>query len=47
MYDAMGVVLPGLTSSKTFIPPMAVVVLDDTRPDCIQCSNSLVRPPAT
>lgn len=47
IYEAIGVVLDGLTSSKTFMPPMVVDVLEDTRPDCIQCKSSLVGPPAT
>lgn len=46
MYDAIGAVLFGLTSSKNFMPPTVVEVLEDTRPDCIQCRSSLVGPPA-
>ena len=30
MYEAIGVVLDGLTGSKTFMPPMVVDVLEDS-----------------
>lgn len=46
MYDASATVLDGLMSSKTFMPPIVVEVLAETRSLCIQWRSSLVAPPA-
>jgi hypothetical protein len=36
MYEAKAEVFPWLISSKTFTPPIVVVVFAETRPACIQ-----------